>query len=454
MNKFLRFFVCVGLAWLVLAPFVMAAPPQTINYQGFLANSAGVPVNSTTTQLTFKLYDANNAVLWTEVQPNVTVTNGVFNVLLGSAALFSAATPSPLIFDKQYFLGVTVNQDAEMTPRQALHATPYAIRAATVDTAAAIPGAQITGPITADFGNNNTAIGVNALQSSPGAVDGGACNTGSDNTAIGVNALQNNVQGTYNIAIGNSALLGNTGGCANTAVGISTLIDNTGSRNIAIGRGAGGALTTGSNNIDIGNAGVAGEGNTIRIGDNNQTRAFISGIRGKTTGVADAIPVVIDSNGQLGTVSSSRRFKDEITDMGAESSALMKLRPVTFHYKADQGPAGRTLQYGLVAEEVAEIAPGLVAHSADGKIETVYYQFLAPMLLNEYQKLQRTIQAQALEMTKQTALIVELQQDRQVQTARIKALEEQASEIAALKQHAAKMAAALERLGNINIAGK
>jgi len=69
------------------------------------------------------------------------------------------------------------------------------------------------------------------------------------------------------------------------------------------------------------------------------------------------------------------------------------LRPVTFHYKTDQNPSGRTLQYGLIAEEVAEVYPGLVARSADGQIETVLYQFLPPMLLNEYQKQQRTIEA-------------------------------------------------------------
>ena len=101
--------------------------------------------------------------------------------------------------------------------------------------------------------------------------------------------------------------------------------------------------------------------------------------------------------------SSSRRFKDDIADMAVASSGLMKLRPVTFHYKSDQNPSGRTLQYGLIAEEVAEVYPGLVAHSADGQIETVMYQFLSPMLLNEVQKQQRTIDAQAAEVTKQTA---------------------------------------------------
>jgi hypothetical protein len=86
----------------------------------------------------------------------------------------------------------------------------------------------------------------------------------------------------------------------------------------------------------------------------------------------------------------------------------MNLRPVTFHYKSDQNPAGRTLQYGLIAEEVAEVYPGLVAHSADGRIETVMYQFLPPMLLNEVQKQQRTIEdlrAQVEELTRAVAAL-------------------------------------------------
>jgi hypothetical protein len=127
----------------------------------------------------------------------------------------------------------------------------------------------------------------------------------------------------------------------------------------------------------------------------SQTRAFIAGIRGVTTGNANAVAVLIDSSGQLGTVSSSRRFKDDIANMDAASSALMKLRPVTFHYKSGETPSARRLQYGLIAEEVAEVYPGLIANSADGKMETVMYQFLPPMLLNEVQKQKRTIDEQA-----------------------------------------------------------
>jgi hypothetical protein len=134
--------------------------------------------------------------------------------------------------------------------------------------------------------------------------------------------------------------------------------------------------------------------------------------------------------------------------MGGASHALMKLRPVTFHYKSDTNPEGRTLQYGLVAEEVAKVAPGLVARSADGRIETVYYQFLAPMLLNEVQKQQRTIEAQAAELTKQTAELTK-------QTARIVELEKQGMEIAELKRRVAHMAWLLEeRAGMIATAGR
>jgi Chaperone of endosialidase len=257
---------------------------------------------------------------------------------------------------------------------------------------------------------HNTGIGMNTLQS---------VTTGDSNVAVGVNALINNGAGTGNVAIGNSSLSANT----------------TGNNNIAIGASAGDLLGTGSNNIYIGSTGGAvDESNIIRIGRGSvNTRIVLDGIRGVTTGVANAINVMIDSNGQLGTVSSSRKVKDDIADMGEASSPLMKLRPVTFHYKADQSPKGRSLQYGLIAEEVEKVAPGLVARNAKGEIETVYYQHLAPMLLNEYQKQQRVIEAQAAALAKQTD--------------RVAALEKQAQEIIALKQELARMAALMARLG-------
>jgi len=281
-------------------------------------------------------------------------------------------------------------------------------------------------------GNNNMASGVDALTSNT---------TGNNNTASGAFALYANTTGIDNSASGALALSSNTTGSDNTASGAGALyLNTTGSHNIGVGISAGYDLTSGSFNIDIGNQGFTGEGNTIRIGDANQTRTFIAGIRGITTGLTNAVAVFIDGNGQLGTANSSRRVKDNIADMDAASNALMKLRPVTFHYKGSGDVSSRTLQYGLIAEEVAEVAPGLVAHKANGEVETVYYQFLAPMLLNEYQKQQRTIEAQAAEMARQTTRIAELEQDRRVQIARIDALGQQATEVAMLRQQVAQLA--------------
>jgi hypothetical protein len=281
-------------------------------------------------------------------------------------------------------------------------------------------------------GDNNTASGVNALFNNTDGSDNTASGrsalesntTGFNNTASGVEALFSNKTGFHNTASGRNALFNNTTGFDNTASGGGALFRNTiGSGNIAIGVAAGSSLTTGNNNIAIDNFGVADESNTIRIGD-SQTRTFIAGIRGVTTATA-AIPVLVGTDGQLGTASSSRRVKDDIADMGKASNVLMRLRPVTFHYKTDRNPKKRTLQYGLVAEEVAAVAPNLVALSAKGEIETVYYQHLTPMLLNEYQKQQRTIEAQAARITAQ-------EEDRRAQAMRIEALENQAARTAAV----------------------
>ena len=229
-------------------------------------------------------------------------------------------------------------------------------------------------------GANNTASGTSALQSNT---------TGNDNTASGINALQSNTTGQYNTASGTNALQSNTTGSFNTASGFFALVWNTtGNSNIAIGFEAASSVSGGnSNNIHIGSSGAAADSGTIRIGTpGTQTSFFAAGVRGVTTGVSNAIPVVIDSNGQLGTVSSSRRFKEDIQDMADASSGLLRLRPVTFHYKKPYADGSKPLDYGLIAEEVAEIYPDLVVKSNDGQIETVQYQKLTPMLLNEVQK--------------------------------------------------------------------
>ncbi len=255
-------------------------------------------------------------------------------------------------------------------------------------------------------GSYNTAVGANSLP---------ANTTGWTNAAIGAESLLSNTTGFANTVCGYGGLYFNTGGSGNTAIGMDSLAASTGSYNTGIGYFAGYHLTTGDYNIDIGNQGVAGEGKTIRIGDSNQTRAFVAGIRGVTTVNPDAIPVVIDSAGQLGTVSSSIRFKQDVADMGGASSRLMELRPVTFHYKTQPGGP---LQYGLIAEEVEQVMPELVVRDATGQLESVAYHELPAMLLNELQKQQAQIQ-------QQQAQFADLSKTIQAQQAQIEELRHQ-----------------------------
>jgi hypothetical protein len=153
----------------------------------------------------------------------------------------------------------------------------------------------------------------------------------------------------------------------------------------------------------------------IRIGY-LQSRTFIDGIRGKTTGSADAVPVVIDSNGQLGTVNSSGRFKEDIQDMAGASSGLLRLRPVTYRYKQPYADGSKPIDYGLIAEEVAGVYPDLVVRGADGLIETIQYQKLTPMLVNELQK-------QSAQGRTQGQIIQLQQQEIEKMAARLAALE-------------------------------
>jgi hypothetical protein len=228
-------------------------------------------------------------------------------------------------------------------------------------------------------GESNSAFGWSALESNT---------TGDHNTATGVAALFSNTTGDLNTACGADALTSNTVGAHNTAVGYNALFNNTaGSFNIAIGDLAGNIIT-GDDNIAIGNGGNPGESETIRIGQ-LQTRTFMAGIRGVTTGISNAVPVLIDSAGQLGTMSSSRRFKKEISPMGEASEAILALKPVTFHYKSDSTD---TPQFGLIAEEVADVNSDLVVRDADGQIYTVRYDAVNAMLLNEFLKEHRKVE--------------------------------------------------------------
>jgi hypothetical protein len=258
-------------------------------------------------------------------------------------------------------------------------------------------------------GVSNTAIGIRALSDSSSGNQNTATGSyalrynteGSTNTANGREALRDNTEGNRNSAFGDYALVNNETGSRNSALGKSALLFNTsGSNNIGIGDIAGGYNVTGSNSIWIGYTGytAGSESNTLRIGSGTgtgtfqQDRAFISGIRGITTGQSDAAAVLIDSAGQLGTISSSRRLKEDIRDMATASSAVQRLRPVTFRLKRPFNKGDKPLQYGLIAEEAAQVMPELVAYDGQGQPETVKYHILSSLLLNELQKQSREIQ--------------------------------------------------------------
>jgi hypothetical protein len=223
-------------------------------------------------------------------------------------------------------------------------------------------------------GISNTAVGSSALLHNTTANGG---------TAMGDNALINNTDGDNNTAIGFNALQDNTNGAANTAVGTAALLHSTGNNNVGVGLGAGTFLTVGDNHIYVGNRGVTTEDNTLRIGE-NQTSAFIAGINGADEGNPTAV-FINTATGQLGTTppASSRRFKTDIKPMDQTSEAILALKPVTFEYKSDTN--GRP-QFGLIAEEVAEVNPDLVLRDKNGEVYTVRYDAVNAMLLNEFLK--------------------------------------------------------------------
>jgi hypothetical protein len=246
-------------------------------------------------------------------------------------------------------------------------------------------------------GDYNTATGASALYLNTTGIQNTADGffalnrntTGQNNTAIGYYALKQNT-GNNNTANGSSALLDNTSGYQNTANGAGALANNTtGYNNIAVGYQAGINQNSGYNNIDIGNNGVASDNNTIRLGtEGTQTNTFIAGIYGVT--VSGNVPVVINSFGQLGTSSSSERFKQDIQSMGEASDLLLDLRPVTFRYKPEFDPTG-TPQFGLIAEEVNKVDPDLVVRDDKNQIYTVRYDAINAMLLNEVLKQHRKL---------------------------------------------------------------
>ena len=266
-------------------------------------------------------------------------------------------------------------------------------------------------------GSENTAIGDSALSRNTTGIQNTASGsqalisntTGAGNTANGYQALLSNTTGSQNTANGFDALANNTTGNNNTAVGIAALLQNTtGASNIALGVNAGSVLTTGNNNIDIGNGGIPAEANTIRIGQQGtQTTTYIAGISGATA--SGGVAVFVNADGQLGTLTSSARFKEAIKSMDNASEALFSLKPVTFRYKKEIDPKS-TAQFGLVAEDVEKVNRDLVVRDEKGEIYSVRYDQVNAMLLNEFLKEHRKVE----ELTKEFQTTV-AQQQKQIE---------------------------------------
>ena len=247
-------------------------------------------------------------------------------------------------------------------------------------------------------GGFNTAVGLFSLRSDTTgqlntAVGAGTllANTANENTATGAGALLNTT-GPFNTANGAFALFENTTGSFNTAVGLNALFNNTtGSGNISVGHNTGDFVTTANNVICIGES-VSGA--------NVSNTCFIGNIFGQTS--FNGIPVFINSLNQLGTATSSRRFKEDIKQMDRASEVVYALNPVTFHYKTD---TNETPQFGLIAEEVAKVNPALVLPDKEGKPYTVRYDAVNAMLLNEFLKARRQIDAQQKQIEALAAVV-------------------------------------------------
>jgi uncharacterized coiled-coil protein SlyX len=283
-------------------------------------------------------------------------------------------------------------------------------------------------------GAANTALGWRSLFSTTDGtfntgVGAGArvLNNGSANTAVGAAALLLNAAGNFNTAVGAAALLDNTSSFDNTAIGFQALTQTTGGANTAVGRGAldqnitgnfntaigkdAGGLATGSGNVYIGHliAGVAGE--------NNHT--YIRNIKDTSVSGGGTDFVTIDlTTGLLGHATSSRRYKEDIRPMDKTSEVIYQLQPVTFHYKKEidrtQSPA-----FGLIAEEVAKADPNLIVRDSRGQPESVHYEMVNAMLLNEFLKAHQKLEAQEATIAELKSTVAQQQKGMEALTSQV-----------------------------------
>lgn len=388
-------FILVALACLCVAPVTQAvSPPPDGGYPG------GNTAEGQNALLGLTTGGYNTAIGFSSLRTN---TTGSFNTSIGAGTLFANTAAE----------NTAVGAGALLSNNTGESNTAVGAFALVSNTTAA----------------SNTAVGQGALQ---------ANTTGDGNTAVGRFALFSNTTTSSNTAVGQGALQSNQVGLDNTAVGRFALLGTTGSGNTAIGQGAGQNIEANNNNICIGwhVFGLAGENNTIRVGDNlpNGSACYIGGIFGELVVGGDT--VICNSAGKVGTGTSSKRFKEAIKPMDNASEAILALTPVTYRYKKELDPTG-TWQFGLVAEDVERVNPDLVVHDKDGQPHSVRYDQINAMLLNEFLKEHKKVEAQHGKIEKQHATIAELrstvaqqQKDFQATIARLTTrLDEQAAQI-------------------------
>ena len=359
-------FIYLGFAVFALVCFALLPAPNAFGvvpapdggYPGFNTAEGQKALFSLTTG------SANTAVGWFSLFSNAA---GSFNTATGAGALlFNTADENTAFGAAALLFNTTGTQNT-------------AVGAAAV--------------LSNTMGSDNTAVGANALSAnttgsentSLGHSSLGANIDGDRNTAVGEVALSSNFHGNENTANGYQALAQNTDGAFNVAVGTGALSHNTiGESNIAVGAAAGQDQDIGSGNVYIGAGvvGIAGENNHTYIGNVNLTT--VSG------GNADTVTVDL-TTGLLGHASSSRRYKEEIQPMDNASEALYRLKPVTYRFKKEIDPM-QSPDYGLVAEDVAQVDPNLAIRDGNGQIENVRYTAINAMLLNEFLKEHRKVE--------------------------------------------------------------
>jgi hypothetical protein len=358
-------FICLGFAPVVLACFALSPTAQATDVGGVLpgantADGSGVLLNLTTGtgNSGFGFFALGND------------TSGSFNTGIGDDALLHNT-----IGNRNTAVGA------------------FALDSNTAGTDNTATGFDALESNTLGFGN--TANGNQALFNA----------NASSNTAMGWRALFHDTTGAQNTAVGVSALFDNLSGTWNTAIGLNALLHNKGNSNVAVGVNAGRDLTTGINNVCIGiNVfGVAGESNTTRI-------------KNIYSSVASARAVFVNSDNKLGTLASSRRFKEEIKPMEKASETLFALKPVTFRYKKEVDSA-QALSFGLIAEDVAKVDSDLITRDEEGKPETVRYEAVNAMLLNEFLKEHKTVQELKSIVARQEAIAAQQQKQIEALTA-------------------------------------